>query len=59
MTARHQLQRDVVKERMGRTLLSELGLSLFDGGHHHVAGRCGGESVQAGAEADDGDDVEV
>ncbi len=44
---------------MGRTLLSELGLSLFDGGHHHVAGRCGGESVQAGAEADDGDDVEV
>lgn len=40
-------------------LLSELRLSLLDGGHDHVTDTTGGQSVQAGTDTLDGDDVEV
>lgn len=40
-------------------LLAELGLSLLDGGHDHVANTAGGQSVQAGTDTLDGDDVQV
>lgn len=43
----------------GVDLLSEFGLSLLDRGHDHVADAAGGQSVQAGTETLDGDDVEV
>ena len=42
-----------------RTLLPELGLTLLDGGHHHVAGGGSGQPVEAGTDALDGDDVQV
>jgi hypothetical protein len=41
------------------TFLPELGFSLLDRGHDHVASCGGRETVQAGTEADDGDDVKV
>lgn len=43
----------------GVDLLSELGLSLLDGGHDHVTDTTSGQSVQAGTDTLDGDDVEV
>ena len=43
----------------GHDLLPELGLSLLDGGHDHVTNTSGGETVQAGSDTGDGDDVEV
>lgn len=43
----------------GVNLLSELRLSLLDGGHDHVTDTTGGQSVQAGTDTLDGDDVEV
>lgn len=43
----------------GVDLLSQLGLSLLDGGHDHVTDTTGGETVQAGADALDRDDVQV
>jgi hypothetical protein len=43
----------------GVDLLSQLGLSLLDGGHDHVANTAGGQAVEAGTETLDGDDVEV
>jgi hypothetical protein len=46
-------------KRARRTLLPQLGLSLLDGSHDHVAGGGGGESVESGTEANDGDNVEV
>lgn len=42
-----------------RTLLPELGLTLLDGGHHHVARGSGGETVEAGTNTLDGNDVKV
>jgi len=43
----------------GHNLLSQLGLSLLDGGHDHVANTCSGQTVEAGSDTGDGDDVEV
>ena len=43
----------------GDDLLSELGLTLLDGGKEHVSGGTGGESVQLGTDADASDHVEV
>jgi hypothetical protein len=43
----------------GVDLLAELGLSLLDGGHNHVTDTAGRQSVQAGTDTLDGDDVEV
>lgn len=43
----------------GVDLLAELGLSLLDGGHDHVTDTTGGQSVQAGTDTLDGDDVQV
>lgn len=40
-------------------LLSQLRLSLLDGGHDHVADTAGGQAVQAGTDTLDGDDVQV
>jgi hypothetical protein len=40
-------------------LLSQLGLSLLDGGHDHVADTTGGETVETGTDTLDGDDVQV
>lgn len=40
-------------------LLPQLGLSLLDGGHDHIADARGGQTVQPGADALDGDNVEV
>jgi hypothetical protein len=41
------------------TLLPELRLALLHRRHDHVASGGGGETVQAGTETDDRDDVEV
>lgn len=43
----------------GHDLLAELGLSLLDGGHDHVTDTSGGETVQAGTDTTDGNDVQV
>lgn len=43
----------------GVDLLAELGLSLLDGGHDHVTDTTSGQSVQAGTDTLDGDDVQV
>ena len=43
----------------GHDLLTELGLSLLDGGHDHVTDTGSGETVQTGTDTLDGDDVEV
>ena len=43
----------------GHDLLAELGLSLLDGGHDHVSDTGSGETVQAGTDTLDGDDVQV
>lgn len=43
----------------GVDLLAELGLALLDGRDDHVADAAGGQAVQAGADALDGDDVQV
>ena len=43
----------------GVDLLSQLGLSLLDGGHDHVTDTAGGQAVQAGTDTLDGDDVQV
>jgi hypothetical protein len=40
-------------------LLSQLRLSLLDGGHDHVTNTSGGQTVQAGTDTLDGDDVQV
>lgn len=40
-------------------LLSELGLSLLDGGHDHVTDTASGQSVQTSTGTLDGDDVQV
>jgi hypothetical protein len=40
-------------------LLSELGLTLLDGGHDHVTGTSGGQSVKSSTAALDGNDVQV
>lgn len=40
-------------------LLSQLGLSLLDGGDDHVTDTTSGETVQAGTDTLDGDDVQV
>lgn len=40
-------------------LLSQLRLSLLDCGHDHVTDTTGGQSVQAGTDTLDGDDVQV
>ena len=46
-------------EGFGLTLLPQLRLSLLDGGHDHVANTGGRQSVEAGTDTLDGDDVEV
>jgi hypothetical protein len=43
----------------GVDLLSQLGLSLLDGGHDHVTDTASGQAVQAGTNTLDGDDVQV
>lgn len=43
----------------GHNLLSELRLSLLDGGHDHVTDTTGGQTVEARTNTLDGDDVEV
>ncbi|EGX95503.1 hypothetical protein CCM_00157 [Cordyceps militaris CM01] len=43
----------------GVDLLAELGLALLDGRDNHVADAAGGQTVQAGTDTLDGDDVEV
>lgn len=43
----------------GHDLLAELGLSLLDGGHDHVTDTGSGETVQAGTNTADGNDVQV
>lgn len=43
----------------GVDLLAELGLALLDGRDDHVADTAGGQTVQAGADTLDGDDVQV
>lgn len=43
----------------GHDLLPELRLSLLDGGHDHVANTTSGETVEAGTNTLDGDDVKV
>jgi hypothetical protein len=43
----------------GHDLLTEIGLPLLDGGHHHIADAGGRETVEAPLDALDGDDVEV
>ncbi|KAL4875955.1 hypothetical protein BJY04DRAFT_210952 [Aspergillus karnatakaensis] len=43
----------------GHDLLTELGLSLLDGGHDHVSDTGGGEAVETRTNALDGDDVQV
>jgi hypothetical protein len=43
----------------GVDLLSQLGLSLLHRGHDHVADTAGGQTVQAGTDTLNGDDVEV
>ena len=43
----------------GVDLLAELGLALLDGGHDHVTDTTGRQSVQAGTDTLDGDDVQV
>lgn len=40
-------------------LLSQLRLSLLDGGHDHVTNTTGGETVQTSTDTLDGDDVQV
>ena len=45
--------------RHRRTLLPELGLALLDGGHDHVTDTTSRQSVQAGTDTLDGDDVQV
>ncbi len=42
-----------------RTLLPQVGLSLLDAGHDHIARASGRQPVQPRAPADDGDAVEV
>lgn len=43
----------------GHDLLAELGLSLLDGGHDHVTDTGSGETVEAGTDTSDGNDVQV
>lgn len=43
----------------GVDLLAEFGLSLLDGGHDHVTDTTGRQSVEAGTDTLDGDDVKV
>ena len=43
----------------GVDLLSQLRLSLLDGGHDHVTDTTSGQTVQAGTDTLDGDDVQV
>lgn len=43
----------------GHDLLTELGLSLLDGGHDHVTDTGSGKTVQAGTNSLDRDDVQV
>ena len=43
----------------GHDLLSELRLSLLDGGHDHVTDTTGGQTVKTSTDTLDGDDVEV
>lgn len=43
----------------GHDLLTELRLSLLDGGHDHVTDTGSGETVQASTDTLDGDDVQV
>ena len=43
----------------GVDLLAELGLSLLDGGHDHVTDTTSRQSVEAGTDTLDGDDVQV
>lgn len=43
----------------GVDLLSQLRLSLLDGGHDHVTDTTGGETVQTSTDTLDGDDVQV
>lgn len=43
----------------GHDLLPELRLSLLDSGHDHVTDTTSGETVEAGTESLDGDDVQV
>lgn len=43
----------------GVDLLSQLRLSLLDGGHDHVTDTTGGQAVQASTDTLDGDDVQV
>lgn len=43
----------------GVDLLSQLGLSLLDGGHDHVTDTTSGQTVQAGTDTLDGDDIQV
>ena len=43
----------------GHDLLAELGLSLLDGGHDHVTDTGSRETVEAGTDTGDGDDVQV
>ena len=43
----------------GHDLLSELRLSLLDGGHDHVTDTTGGQTVETRTNTLDGDDVEV
>lgn len=43
----------------GVDLLPQLGLSLLDGGHDHVADTTSRQTVEAGTDTLDGDDVQV
>lgn len=43
----------------GHDLLAQLGLTLLDGGHDHVSDTGSGETVEAGTDTADGDDVQV
>ena len=43
----------------GHDLFAEFGLSLLDGGHNHVTDTGSGETVKAGSNTSNGDDVQV
>lgn len=43
----------------GHDLLSQLRLSLLNGGHNHVTNTSSGETVEAGTSTGDGNDVQV
>src|ERR1700712_3092035 len=46
-------------DNSGHDLLPQLRLSLLDGGHDHVSNTGGGQTIEAGTDTLDGDDVEI